>query len=97
MRIKHWQGYGTVEAKRISKRHANGLQKIHIQVKGNHEWGLVREDKYDVSRWLLKRFDKSFAGNPYTDIKELIVNSSYETDRNGISTEVCDYYISYVV
>lgn len=57
MKIKHWQGYGTVDAIKIKDR-LDGCD-LHIKVKGNHEWGLVREDRYDIYNWLVKRFDKS--------------------------------------
>ena len=55
MKIKHWQGYGTVDAKKLP---ANGAS-LRIKVSGNHEWGLRRDDEYDLYCWLVKRFDKS--------------------------------------
>ena len=62
MKIKHWQGYGSVNAK-VVKRTAStkeGIKTITIEVVGNHEYGLDRHhDKYDVYNWLLKRFDKN--------------------------------------
>ena len=62
MKIKHWQGYGSVNAK-VIKRTAStseGVKTITIEVVGNHEYGLDRsDDEYDIYNWLLKRFDKS--------------------------------------
>ena len=93
MRIKHWQGYGTLEAKRISTKTKidpfyGDTKTVHIRVKGNHEWGLERNDKYDVFNWLLKKFDRT--ANDYRQITDLNLVSSTE---DGI--DVCDYYITY--
>lgn len=88
MRIKHWQGYGCVEAKKISKQTINGITTLHIKVKGNHECGIHREDRYDISNWLIKRFDKSFSN--YKDIIDIKLKDDIE---DGI--DVCNYYIKY--
>lgn len=59
MRLKHWQGYGTVDAKRTEFRmNPDGTNTVAIKITGQHEYGLVRDDVYDVHRWLLKRFAK---------------------------------------
>ena len=59
MRLKHWQGYGSVNAKKLSKGPApDGRTRLVIEVTGHHEWGLVRDDVYDVHRWLVQRFVK---------------------------------------
>lgn len=61
MRIKHWQGYGTVDAKRLSRTvDEDGIVVMRVKVSGDHEWGLVRDDPYDLKNWLIKRFDKDF-------------------------------------
>jgi hypothetical protein len=57
MKVKHWQGYGSVEVKKISKKKITTMYgekktELVLQVKGNHEWGLVRDDVYDVRRWM---------------------------------------------
>ena len=44
MKIKHWQGYGTVSATRIKDKSCT----LHVLVTGNHEWGLRRDDLYDL-------------------------------------------------
>lgn len=67
MRIKHWQGYGTVSARKISDRRttntvivnnnksiAINIYDLIIEVTGDHEYGLVTEDKYNIFNWLLK-------------------------------------------
>ena len=88
MKIKHWQGYGTVEAKKMP---ANGAT-LHIRVSGNHEWGLRRDDEYDLFNWLIKRFDKSIPDyatwhrmRPIIEIRE----------GWNVETDYCDYYFTY--
>lgn len=92
MRIKHWQGYGTVNARKIN----DGSCTLHVQVVGNHEWGLVRRDTYDLFNWLVKRFDKS--QTDYISWNNKLENVRFEegeTVVNGIDTDTCDYYFSY--
>ena len=52
MKVKHWQGYGSVEMKVISRKQIENTKTIVVRVSGNHEWGLVRNDTYDVYRWI---------------------------------------------
>ena len=72
MKIKHWQGYGYVEAKKTNVENVTeeelaaigiyGYDKVKlltITVTGDHEWGLVRDDIYDCYNWLVKKFDKT--------------------------------------
>ena len=60
MRVKHWQGYGCVNMKKL-KTSINGNKKtIVVEVVGNHEYGLERNDKYDVFYWICKRFAKGY-------------------------------------
>ncbi len=110
MKIKHWQGYGTVEATKVLQTYidrdeyisryinhiTNGqrwewpryldsnLVELTIRVSGNHEWGLVREDTYDLYNWLVSRFYKK--GNDYRDI----LGWSYEYEY-GADEEQCIY------
>ena len=66
MKIKHFAGYGTVNAKKISKTQKNGKTKLVVEVTGNHEYGLQRDDPYTLKLWLINRFDKSAINiNPY--------------------------------
>ena len=77
MKIKHFAGYGSVEAKKTSTRNLpDGTREIVVTVTGNHERGLDRDDKYDLFSWLVKRFDKTV--KDYRDI---------------ISYKLCDDYI----
>lgn len=90
MRIKHFQGYGSVNAKKISRTVTNGVVKLHIQVTGNHECGIHRDDKYDVANWLIRKFDKQFTD--YRLIIDLSLKDGYDETTN---TETCDYFITY--
>lgn len=114
MKLKHWQGYGTVNAQVVAKgmmdneeyvsRYAgkggygnfkypnsydSTIEKTVVRVIGNHEYGLVREDMYDLYNWLVKRFVKNTE-------REYFLGYTYESDytRNaekGIDEEYCDY------
>ena len=88
MRIKHWAGYGCVNAQRMRPDGA----KIHIRVSGNHECGLHLEDDYDLFNWLVKRFDKSV-----TDYATWHYSNPIIEIRDGWNTETdyCDYYFTY--
>lgn len=55
MKIKHWQGYGTLSAKKLS----SSDDTLVVEVWGNHEWGLELNYMYDVFNWLVKKFDSS--------------------------------------
>lgn len=60
MRIKHFAGYGIIEAKKVSVKTENGVRTLVIKVKGNHEWGINREmDSGCIYTWLVKKFDKT--------------------------------------
>lgn len=87
MKLKHWQGYGTVVAKKISYQKSNDIITLKIRVTGNHEYGIECRDDYTVTNWLLKRFDKNFNGN-YRNI------ISIETLADDIN-QTCDYVITY--
>ena len=58
MRIKHWQGYGCINAKVVGRElnARTGAEVIKIEVSGNHEWGLTWhwKDTYRVGEWLGK-------------------------------------------
>lgn len=59
MRLKHWQGYGCVNAKKTEFRMCeDGANIIRIRVTGEHEWGLINSDPYTIHHWLGSRFFK---------------------------------------
>jgi hypothetical protein len=92
MKIKHFQGYGSVQAKKLSKTTIGNKTKLVVEVKGNHECGLVRDDIYDVKSWLFDRFEKNFNGNDY-DI-EMTIKDDYVREGN-IDVEVATYTFVY--
>ena len=63
-----------------------------LQVKGNHEYGLVRDDVYDVRRWIFNKFEKNFTGNDYEI--DMTIKDDYITE-NGIDVEVATYKFVY--
>lgn len=90
MKIKHWQGYGTVTAKKLSSTTVNNgsttLCVLRILVTGEHEWGIVCTDECTVANWLVKKFDKNF-----TDVRN-IANIATNANAYGDS---CEYIITY--
>ena len=97
MRIKHFAGYGSVEAKKVSKttftdEYGEKKTKLVVRVKGNHEWGLVRDDIYDVKRWLFDKFEKNFLGKD-DEISMSVVDDYVK--ENGLAVEVAVYIFVY--
>lgn len=88
MKIKHWQGYGTVQARKLS----STADTLVVEVWGNHEWGLERDDKMDVFDWLVRRFDKKHTD--WTDIEDLELHDYYEKE-GGCDVEHCRYVIRF--
>lgn len=86
MRIKHWQGYGTLNATKVK----DDSCKLHIRVEGDHEWGLVRDDEYDLFYWLVKKFDKDVEN--YLEWHKM--EPRYEIETNPYGT-ACDYKFYY--
>ena len=97
MRVKHFAGYGSVEVKKVSKKpitngYGENKTEMVLCVKGNHECGLVRDDAYDVKRWIFDKFEKNFKGDDY-DI-DMSVQDDY-INENGIDVEVATYTFVY--
>ena len=97
MKVKHFAGYGSVEVKKESKttftnEYGEKKTKLVLVVKGNHEWGIVRDDIYDVKRWIFDKFEKNFTGNDY-DIA-MTVQGDY-IKENGLDVEVATYTFVY--
>ena len=94
MRVKHWQGYGCVNMKKL-KTSTNGNEKtIVVEVVGNHEYGLERNDKYDIFNWICKRFAKDC--KEYCDIIDMQLQDGYKR-INNLDTEYCIYTITYEI
>ena len=88
-KIKHWQGYGTVDAKLLKKT----PDEMVIQVSGMHEYGLDcdKYDTYRVYEWLVKRFDPT---KTERDIQSVDIDDDYER-RGNVDIEVCTYTIHF--
>ena len=99
MKIKHWQGYGTVDAKKINEQVSGDRALVEIKVTGNHEWGIERDDKYDVTNWLLKKLVKGFKNEiyDYRDIVYMSLEPGYEKDDKGQMVDTCIYSVIYEV
>jgi hypothetical protein len=91
MRIKHWQGYGSVNAKVVGRslNTATGIRTLTINVWGNHEYGLVREDKYNINNWLVKKVAK--VDIDYQQIEDIDWNTIPDIDDQ----EAIQYHIIY--
>lgn len=64
MKLKNFCGYGTINAKKITKNTYNGETVLSVLVTGNHEQGLIpyyisSYNDYLMKKWLIERFDKS--------------------------------------
>ena len=93
MRIKHWAGYGCVNARKVKE---NNPFILHIKVEGNHECGLVREDEYELYNWLVKRFDHDVQYYPeWHKLRPIIdVRPGWRRDLNLGVIDTCDYYFT---
>lgn len=85
MKMKHWSGYGTVEAKKV----AAGPDFLKVVVRGSHERGIERTDKIDVFNWLVKRFDRKRMD--WMEIAHVDTDVHYE----GSGLEVCTFNIQF--
>ena len=89
MKIKHFAGYGSVEAKKTSARKLpNGTRELVITVTGNHERGIERDDSYTLFWWLVKRFDKKVKSD--RDIVSYTMHDDYIKQGN-LDVEQCVY------
>lgn len=97
MKLKHWQGYGSINARKISETVNGNIATLKIELKGNHEYGLSRDDKYDIFNWLLnggKRFAK--ACSSYRDIISIDITEDYVRENNEI-IDTALYTITYKI
>lgn len=93
-KMKHWQGYGSVDAKKIADYpYGSSKRKTVVMITGNHEYGIVREDPYDVFRWLGKRFFP--ACRDYRRIEDLAVVPGTEKAPDGTEIDTAVYEVTY--
>jgi hypothetical protein len=75
MKRKHWQGYGTVNARVIER----NIHKILIKVEGDHEYGLAinQGDNYTLAKWL---GTKSLGNFTVEDVQSFSIQHMSDTD-----------------
>jgi len=93
MKVKHFAGYGSVEAKKIGQRKEGELKTVVVRVRGNHERGLLCFDRYDFVRWLGKKVIKDLEDERC--IVRYATNECYEIAEDGNDVETCTYYVTY--
>lgn len=100
MKIKHFQGYGSVNATKVSKTTFTDLfgqqrTKLIIKVQGLHEYGLKVNDTYDGVRWLLSKFDKTAPTESYKVQMTTFYGADVQADNEYGYEEVCFYNFIY--
>lgn len=93
MKIKHFAGYGTVNATKIKDTNHT----LHIRVEGDHECGVKRNDLYDVFNWLVKRFDKQFKDMSFSDFHDCCPTMKivWVNSPKVSYGDCCDYILDY--
>ena len=83
MKIKHFAGYGSVQAKKTATHKNKDITTVTIVVSGNHEQGLGYryDDKDSITRWLAPRFIKDLTDN--RQIVALSIKDDYVIDKDG--------------
>lgn len=74
MKLKHWQGYGSVNAVKVEDKPTE----VTILVTGLHEYGLVLEDVYDAKKWLLDRLCPKYKDIPYWKVTLFVYEENYK-------------------
>jgi len=109
MKIKHFSGYGNVQATKVSKTTRDGVTTMVIEVKGNHERGINLGEEgwrhYDIYKWLLSKFDKSVKDdNAILSVKtnetwerEIVPSNLMGQATATIDVDVCLYTITYTI
>lgn len=94
MKLKHWAGYGCVNARKVKEADPRCL---HIHVEGDHERGIVLYDDYDLFRWLVMRFDKDVCNySEWHQLRPIIdVKPGWRKDLDKGYVDTCDYYFTY--
>ena len=98
MKIKHFSGYGSVNAKYVKKTTWTGLygemfERRYVVVTGNHERGLYSDymDNNDIYNWLVKRLFKDI--KRADQVKQFTAETEYVV-IDGLYVEQCTYGIA---
>lgn len=89
MRIKHFAGYGCVNAKKIKYETKDGITTLIINVSGDHEYGLKPYIIEDSIQWLAIRYDKNIINIPWYNIY-IDINNNY-----GMPCDTLTYTFKY--
>lgn len=93
-KIKHWQGYGSLEVKKVcSFPFGYQKQKCVLQVYGDHEYGVFLNDKDRLYDWLAKRFFSDCPDSKHITQVESVPNDAFGSD--GKWHEGAIYEITY--
>lgn len=95
MKIKHFAGYGTVNAKKIFRKDINRTTTLRVLITGNHEYGLSKpfNDPYLIYNWIVKRYDKR---EVLLNTLQYICDDGYTYDNgSGKCIEYAEYTICY--
>lgn len=84
MRIKHYAGYGSVNAKKLKHETKDGITTLVVNVSGDHEWGLRPFIIEDSIQWIAARFDKSIVNIPWYNIY-IDINNNYDMPCDSIT------------
>ena len=93
MKVKHFAGYGSVNVRKLGREHTieeNGIYLL-LEVRGNHEWGIKRDDIYDVVRWIGTKCDTKL-----TDYRQVTGMDIEEYWDDKKKEDVCRYHIYYI-
>jgi hypothetical protein len=99
MKIKHWQGYGCLQANVVEKRLdvKEATETLKIEVYGNHEYGIDRSEYwYDVYTWLVQRVSKKHKHIDYTRDLVKDVSFSYTQDKEGAECGIYTVVLKWV-
>ena len=89
MKIKHFAGYGCVNAKKLKHETIDSVTTLIINVSGDHERGLKPYIIDDAIQWLAARYDKNIVNIPWYNI-HIDVNNNY-----GMSCDTLTYTFKY--
>jgi len=94
MKIKHFSGYGTVNAFKKQSKKKDNFRYVIVEVQDNHEMGLERPffDPYTIHNWIGKRFAK---GHTDLDLLKYEVFFRGNKEIDGVNTDYAMYSLIY--
>lgn len=86
MKIKHFAGYGSVNAKKLKHETKDGITTLVVSVSGDHERGLKPYIIEDSIQWIAARFY-----NHILDIPAYKIHIGYEYELRPGKPETIEY------